>query len=85
MRAPNWSVAECVSYGFLDWFPEGAEETRTAMRGLRPICNRCVIKEECLEYVLQLERFAPRAGVWGGTTPRERGSLYPSPGPGRRY
>lgn len=46
-------------------FPERGESTATA----KDICAACSVKEECLEYALQVpEKF----GIWGGTSERER-------------
>ncbi len=33
------------------------------------ICQRCPVKQECLEYALGNSE---KMGVWGGTTPRQR-------------
>lgn len=36
------------------------------------ICERCPVKEPCLEFVLQLESYGHGHGVWGGTTVSQR-------------
>ncbi len=35
-------------------------------------CERCPVRQECLEYALVTESRDMRYGVWGGTTPLQR-------------
>jgi WhiB family redox-sensing transcriptional regulator len=44
------------------------------------ICHSCVVRGECLEYALSDEN-AFDAGIWGGTTPKERRALAAPPAP----
>lgn len=47
------------------FFPDRGESLRPA----KAVCDKCIVKDECLEYALASgERF----GVWGGTSERER-------------
>lgn len=47
------------------FFPERGGNTKQAKK----ICERCEVREECLEYALRVrEPF----GIWGGMTERER-------------
>jgi WhiB family redox-sensing transcriptional regulator len=47
------------------WFPEHGESPHVAKR----VCCRCSVIAPCLEFALSLNH---AAGVWGGTTERER-------------
>lgn len=39
----------------------------------KAICKYCPVREQCLEYVLRVEReIGHRSGVYGGTTAQER-------------
>lgn len=51
------------------FFPEVGENT-TSVKA-RQVCNRCEVKAECLAWALK----NPVAGVWGGTTERERRNM----------
>lgn len=35
----------------------------------KSVCNRCDVREECLEYAMENDE---RFGIWGGMTARER-------------
>ncbi len=35
-------------------------------------CERCPVRQECLEYAMATESRGSRYGVWGGTTPVQR-------------
>ncbi len=61
-----WNEAECVHYvGQVDFFPARGESARDA----KAVCNRCSVREQCLEYALRCD---PLCGVWGGLSERER-------------
>jgi len=50
------------------WFPERGSSTKKA----KEICNKCPVKEPCLEQALiRGERF----GIWGGKSERERRAI----------
>lgn len=47
------------------FFPDRGESLKPA----KSVCEKCIVKDECLEYALDSgERF----GIWGGTSERER-------------
>ena len=49
------------------WFPEHAHTFEN--RQARMICERCPVREQCLEYALVN---GENEGIWGGLLPRER-------------
>jgi hypothetical protein len=49
------------------FFPERGHGANAA----RKLCRTCLVREECLQYALG-NGDASAAGVWGGTTPKER-------------
>ncbi len=73
-----WLVAEqnwqrdvlCAepSYVGLDWFPERGGSTVETKR----CCSRCLVMHECREFAVDQNI---RAGIWGGTSERERRTL----------
>lgn len=72
MRTPSlqWmNDALCAEIGVEPFFPEANENPRQAIN----TCNRCEARMKCLDYALALP-FNP-AGIWGGTTERERRDL----------
>lgn len=46
------------------WFPSDYAASQRA----RQICKRCPVQAPCLDYALAINA----AGIWGGTTGRER-------------
>ncbi|PRY54697.1 WhiB family redox-sensing transcriptional regulator [Knoellia remsis] len=46
-------------------------EQRRREASAKRICQRCPVIQECLEHALQTEAH----GIWGGTTPAERGRI----------
>lgn len=46
------------------FFPERGESTREA----KEVCRGCVVREDCLDYVL---RTGEKFGIWGGLSQRE--------------
>ncbi|HEX7100139.1 MAG TPA: WhiB family transcriptional regulator [Acidimicrobiia bacterium] len=72
-------LIEALAIGELSWqdyancrgadadlfFPERGASTRKA----KAICAECQVRQECLEYAIQIgEKF----GIWGGMSERER-------------
>lgn len=49
---------------------EGFACERVKLARARAICRGCPVRRECLAYAL---RSFQKEGVWGGTTPQERG------------
>jgi len=52
------------------FFPERGESTKHAMA----VCAACTVAAECLAYGLTL-RGREGAGIWGGTTERQRRNI----------
>jgi WhiB family redox-sensing transcriptional regulator len=52
-----------------EWFPDGEGEGEPARRA-RQVCAGCPVRAECLELALSMPQRP--AGIWGGTTERER-------------
>ena len=50
------------------FFPEKGGSTREA----KSVCQKCNVKEQCLEYALAHDE---RFGIWGGLSERERRKL----------
>ena len=63
---PAWMKrAQCRGEDLDLFFPAlGASSTRA-----KAICSICPVRSECLDYA---RRDADTAGIWGGTSPRER-------------
>lgn len=62
----GWTeFAKCREVDAEQFFVRGAAKARTAIR----ICDRCVVKDECLDYAIE---HAVDFGVWGGLTERQR-------------
>lgn len=52
------------------WFPETTTTKPLEWGPARAICGVCIVKQECLDEAIRNEE---RFGMWGGTTPAERG------------
>lgn len=64
-------LALCREIGSEIFFPpDDKPVARDFYANAKSICNRCDVKNECLEYGIK-ETY----GVWGGTTPSERSLL----------
>jgi WhiB family redox-sensing transcriptional regulator len=50
------------------WFPARGEESFYA----KAICNECPVREQCLEYSLEIPNLI---GIWGGLSGKERRKL----------
>ena len=63
----TWKLdAACREHPELNWLPERGEHITEQLA----ICNGCLVRPECLAYVLRTEPQMP--GIWGGTAARER-------------
>lgn len=63
---PSWSSrAACHGLDPRIFFPGDDEDAEAA----KSICERCEVREPCLEYALGSRE---REGVWGGCTEAER-------------
>lgn len=66
---PGWmAAASCRDRPDVTFFPELGHAARAA----REVCAGCPVKAPCLAYALAEPDLA---GVWGGTTSRERAAL----------
>lgn len=69
MPITGWmDQARCRDYDPEVFFVKGAAESRPAQR----VCQRCEVRELCLEYALE-QRID--FGIWGGLTERQRRRL----------
>ncbi|MDT0223500.1 WhiB family transcriptional regulator [Gordonia sp. AC31] len=60
----HWN-ALCASVGGDFWHPEKGESAEPA----RLICNRCPVKDQCLQWALDNYE---KDGIYGGVTAKER-------------
>ncbi len=68
----DWkSQAACRGYPDELFFPVGDTDEEQIATALA-VCDSCKVREECLSYALESNQ---RAGIWGGTTEKERRSL----------
>jgi WhiB family redox-sensing transcriptional regulator len=69
---PVWMFDAACSGADVEVFFPGPGRGKAG--GARAICAECPVTVECLEYALTLPDWNgfPLAGVWGGTTARER-------------
>lgn len=79
---PEWMLrAQCVDMDLNIFFPGpgrlGAADTKKAVA----VCERCPVRQACLDYALE---HPDMAGVWGGTSHRERVRILKGATP-RRY
>lgn len=72
---PEWQKdALCQDYEPETFFPERSNKTGSLAR---QICNKCPVKQECLDWTLEIEKGAGgRHGFFGGTSPKERYEKY---------
>jgi WhiB family redox-sensing transcriptional regulator len=62
----SWMArAACRGEAITDWFADDPHVTGAA----RSVCERCIVKADCLEYALAHDI---RHGVWGGASERQR-------------
>jgi WhiB family redox-sensing transcriptional regulator len=56
------------------WFPPPAKSGLYAktVAAAKAICDRCEVKQECLEFCLKLSHWDDFYGIFGGLTPTER-------------
>ena len=57
--------AACRHHPTRLWFPERGEPTHPA----KNICNTCPVRQQCLDYALEIPNCV---GIWGGTSGRQR-------------
>jgi WhiB family redox-sensing transcriptional regulator len=71
---PAWQEqGACRGSSAQEFFPPAANERRDEKRRrelrAKSICARCAVRDECLDYALQLRDVH---GIWGGTSAIER-------------
>ena len=72
MNSQAWrSEALCVGLDTTLFYPEG----KGKKAGGLTLCQRCPVRVDCLEYVMEAQISAEDYGVWGGTTPKQRRKL----------
>ena len=66
LQPVDWQTnARCTEVDPEIFFPERGGSSKSA----RAVCDKCLVKDDCLEYALKnKEQF----GIWGGTSERER-------------
>lgn len=70
IRKPEWHAdAACREHSELSWFPARGEQ----LDAVRAICAGCLVRAECQSYAL--EQGSWLAGVWAGTSDRQRRQL----------
>lgn len=60
------------------FFPESAEESRRVLRLIKPLCERCPVRIECVQRALEFEKGKDGShcfGIWGGLTSKQRQAL----------
>lgn len=68
---PAWHAdAACREHPGLSWFPPRGDY-RAANAALE-VCAACLVRAECLEFALARP---DSAGLWGGTTARQRAAI----------
>jgi WhiB family redox-sensing transcriptional regulator len=68
----DWkSRAACAGYPNGLFFPASEAEEPTIEKA-KAVCFVCPVTEHCLQYAFETNQ---RAGIWGGTSERERKSL----------
>ena len=64
----SWQdAANCIGMDPELFFPE-AWQAQRAYAITRPLCNMCVVRDECREYALTTGQ---KEGMWGGMTAQE--------------
>jgi WhiB family redox-sensing transcriptional regulator len=67
--------AACAQIGGDAWFPEPGGEGIVVAQQARDVCNRCEIRQPCLQWALE----RGEAGIWGGLTEDERAKIRKRP------
>ncbi len=75
-RPPWMARAACRGQGTATFFPGKGQSAQPA----RSVCASCPVATECGEYVLADDGLA---GVWAGSTERERARLRREPAPAK--
>lgn len=71
METPKWMAdAACQHHPIEIFVPE--YNSKTAITQAKQICDTCPVKQQCLDYALDLQTHGDLQGIFGGTTTRER-------------
>lgn len=73
MVEPDWTQANCAGWDVELFFPLPGPTSDEKVA--RQICHQCVIKEDCLDWVLAKPVGERELGIWGGTTEADRNRL----------
>lgn len=74
MTTPDWYAdAHCQRIGepAATFYADVAGNRQAAVQRAKDICDQCVVRADCLDVAIKHRRFED-AGIWGGTTARER-------------
>ena len=61
--------AKCLGLPVGLFFPQQQSHKEEVPREIRRLCMSCPVREECLDYALNLES---NVGIWAATTPTQR-------------
>jgi WhiB family redox-sensing transcriptional regulator len=67
--------AACKGMDQALFFPKQVSWKHDSYQEARRVCAGCEVRDDCLAYVMKLERSGHRNGCWGATSPSERGEL----------
>ncbi len=56
--------------------PDGRRRSQDVYAEARSYCDRCEVRQACLDDVMATESPNWRSGMYGGTSPRERDRLW---------
>ena len=62
--------AACIGAPVELFFPRPGRNNGAVVKRL--YCDSCPVRQECLDFAMEVENATWRAGVWGGMTPTER-------------
>lgn len=69
----DWRArAACSGYPNTLFFPSSDGPDEPAVEKAKAVCSICPVNADCLQYALETNQ---RAGIWGGTSEKERKSL----------
>jgi len=72
-QRPAWMYdGLCNEYPQGTFFPVHGGEGKIRTSVAKAICNRCLVREECLQYALDTRQ---EYGVWGGKSERQRRAI----------
>lgn len=79
MSAVDWQAkARCAGVDEQVFFPDLGGGAGRLYQIAKGICAECVVRAQCLEFAMKIERSGSgegRYGIYGGLTPRERMAL----------